>query len=215
MVRAVVFDMDGVLIDSEPSWRQAVTEVLSRAGIPYDEQQAAKTQGMRIGDIVRRVFDANPVADWTTERLEQAICDRVSDLVLDHGRIMPGISRILDFVSRRGLKLGLATSTPRSVADRFIRRIGIGDSLDTICTGDEVRCGKPDPEIYRLCASRLGVDPQECLVFEDSVSGVRAAKSAGCRCIAVPEPAFFDDPRYDIADVKIRSLEDFEDKTAL
>lgn len=215
MVKAVIFDMDGVLIDSEPSWRQAMTEVFTRAGIPYSEQEAAKSQGVRIGDIVRQVSSRYPMAGWTAERLDKAICDRVSELVLAHGRVMPGIGRILDFVRRKGLKLGLATSTPREVAVDFIRRIGIGNDLDAVCTGDEVEYGKPHPEIYLLCASRLGVLPEECLVFEDSISGVTAAKAARCRCIAVPEPAMFDDPRYGIADLKLHSLEEFEDKMAL
>lgn len=215
MVKAVIFDMDGVLIDSEPSWRQAMTEVFTRAGIPYSEQEAAKSQGVRIGDIVRQVSGQHPVDGWPAERLDKAICNRVSELVLTYGRVMPGISRILDFVERKGIKLGLATSTPREVAANFIRRIGIGDRLDVICTGDEVRYGKPHPEIYLLCASLLGVEPQECLVFEDSVSGVLAAKAARCKCIAVPEPRMFDDPRYGIADLKLHSLEEFEDKMAL
>ncbi len=215
MVKAVIFDMDGVLIDSEPSWRQAMTEVFTQAGIPYSEQEAAKTQGVRIGDIVRQVRGQHPAADWTAEKLDKAICDRVSELVLAHGRIMPGIDRILDAAGRKGLKLGLATSTPREVAANFIRRIGIGDKLDAVCTGDEVRYGKPHPEIYLLCASLLGVEPQECLVFEDSVSGVLAAKAARCKCIAVPESGMFDDPRYGIADLKLHGLEEFEDKMAL
>ena len=96
------------------------------------------------------------------------------------------------------------------MAERFIERIGIGARLDVICTGEDVRRGKPDPEIYRLCASRLGVEPEQCLVFEDSVSGVQAAKAAGCRCVAVPEACVFDDTRYEVADFKIRSLEDFD-----
>lgn len=215
MIKAVIFDMDGVLIDSEPSWRQTMTEVFARAGIPYSEQEAAKSQGVRIGDIVRQVSSRHPMADWTAEKLDKAVCDRVSELVLAHGRVMPGIGRILDFVGRKGIKLGLATSTPREVAVDFIRRIGIGNDLDAVCTGDEVGYGKPHPEIYLLCASRLGVLPEECLVFEDSISGVTAAKAARCRCIAVPEPAMFDDPRYGIADLKLHSLEEFEDKMAL
>lgn len=210
MIRAVIFDMDGVLIDSEPWWRAAMAEVYARAGIPYSAQQAVKTQGMRIGDIARKTLEEHPVEGWDARRLEESVCERVSELVVAHGRVLPGIDRILDFVSRGGLKLGLATSTPRKVAERFIERIGIRARLDVICTGEDVRRGKPDPEIYRLCASRLGVEPEQCLVFEDSVSGVQAAKAAGCRCVAVPEACVFDDTRYEVADFKICSLEDFD-----
>ena len=214
-IRAVIFDMDGVLIDSEPFWRQAMTEIVSRAGIPYTERDARTTQGMRIGEITRLIAERHPEQGVGAEVLERDICLRVSELVLSHGRVMPGIDRVLDFVSRNGLNLGLATSTPASVARDFIRRIGIADRLDAVCTGDEVCRGKPDPEIYRLCARRLGIAPEEALVFEDSVSGVRAAKAAGCRCIAVPDTEGFDDSRYEAADLRIRSLEDFDEKTVL
>ena len=209
MIRAVIFDMDGVLIDSEPFWRQAMTEVFTRSGIPYTEEDALATQGVRIGEIVREVVRIHPGEGRTAQWLETAVCQRVSELVLAHGRVLPGIDRVLDFVARNGLKLGLATSTPAIVAKDFIRRIGIAECLEAICTGEQVQQGKPHPEIYHLCAARLGVLPQECLVFEDSVSGVRAAKAAGCRCVAVPEKSLFDDPRYHIADFRIRSLEDF------
>lgn len=206
--KAVIFDMDGVLIDSEPSWGQAMLEVMREVGIPYTVDDVARYQGVRVGDIVSAVWDANPVPE-SKEGIEKMICRRVSELVLDHGRIMDGISGVLDFVRREKLPLGLATSTPRQVAVNFIKRIGIGGSIDVMCTGDEVTYGKPHPEIYLLCASRLGVLPWECLVFEDSVNGVLAAKAARCRCIAVPGEGLFDDRRYGIADVKIRSLLDF------
>lgn len=215
MVRAVIFDMDGVLIDSEALWRQALVEVFAGAGIPYTEMDAIRTQGMRTVDIVEKVLAEYPAAVRTAEELDEAIGERVSELVLATGRVMDGIGHVLDFVERNGLPLGLATSTPRKVALRFIERIGIGKRLDVICTGDEVRYGKPHPEIYILCADRLGVAPEDCLVFEDSVNGVLAAKAARCRCIAVPDPDLFDDRRYGIADYKIRSLSDFDGKTAL
>lgn len=200
--------MDGVLIDSEPSWGQVMTEVMHEVEIPYTAADVARYQGVRVGDIVSAVWDAHPVP-VSKEEIEKMICRRVSELVLDHGRVMDGISDVLDFVRREKLPLGLATSTPREVAVNFIKRIGIGGAIDAMCTGDEVAYGKPHPEIYLLCASRLGVQPWECLVFEDSVNGVLAAKAARCRCVAVPGAGLFDDRRYGIADVKIRSLLDF------
>lgn len=208
--KAIIFDMDGVLIDSEPFWGQASMEVMQRVGIPYTRDDVMRYQGVRIGDIVSRVWDENPVS-FSKQEIERMVCDRVSELVLESGRVLPGIDNVLKRAEKWGLKIGLATSTPRSVAVNFIKRVGIGDSIEVMCTGEEVVYGKPHPEIYILCASRLGVEPWECIVFEDSVNGVVAAKAARMHTIAVPAPISYEDKRYGIADVQLHSLTDFID----
>jgi sugar-phosphatase len=208
--KAIIFDMDGVLIDSEPFWGQASMEVMERVGIPYTRDDVMRYQGVRIGDIVSRVWDENPVS-YSKEEIEGMVCDRVSELVLESGRVLPGIDNILQKAVKLGLRIGLATSTPRRVAVNFIKRVGIGESIEVMCTGEEVAYGKPHPEIYILCAERLGVEPWECIVFEDSVNGVVAAKAARMYTVAVPAPEARGDKRYGIADVKLDTLEDFTD----
>ncbi|MDD4820623.1 MAG: hexitol phosphatase HxpB [Flavobacteriales bacterium] len=210
-IKAVIFDMDGVLIDSEPSWGEAMLAVMKEVKIPYTVDDVANYQGVRVGDIVSAVWDAHPSKEYSKQLIEDMICQRVSELVLDHGRVMDGISNILDFVKKGKLPLGVATSTPRSVAVNFLKRVGITDDIDVLCTGDEVIFGKPHPEIYLLCANRLGVKPEQCLVFEDSVNGVVAAKAARTFCVAVPVPELYDDVRYGVADVKLRGLQYFND----
>lgn len=208
--KAIIFDMDGVLIDSEPFWGQASMEVMERVGIPYTRDDVMRYQGVRIGDIVSRVWDENPVS-YSKEEIEGMVCDRVSELVLESGRVLLGIDNILQKAVKWGLRIGLATSTPRRVAVNFIKRVGIGESIEVMCTGEEVDYGKPHPEIYILCAERLGVEPWECIVFEDSVNGVVAAKAARMYTVAVPAPTSYEDKRYGIADVKLHSLTDFTD----
>ena len=208
--KAIIFDMDGVLIDSEPFWGQASMEVMQSVGIPYTRDDVMRYQGVRIGDIVSRVWDENPVS-YSKEEIENMVCERVSELVLESGRVLPGIDNVIQKAAKWGLKIGLATSTPRRVAVNFIKRVGIGENIEVMCTGEEVAYGKPHPEIYILCAERLGVEPWNCVVFEDSVNGVVAAKAARMHTVAVPAPTAYDDKRYGIADVKLHSLADFTD----
>ena len=208
--KAIIFDMDGVLIDSEPFWGQASMEVMQSVGIPYTRDDVMRYQGVRIGDIVSRVWDENPVS-YSKEEIENMVCERVSELVLESGRVLPGIDNVIQKAAKWGLKIGLATSTPRRVAVNFIKRVGIGDNIDVMCTGEEVAYGKPHPEIYILCAERLGVEPWECIVFEDSVNGVVAAKAARMHTVAVPAAESRGDKRYGIADVMLDSLSSFTD----
>ena len=208
--KAIIFDMDGVLIDSEPFWGQASMEVMQSVGIPYTRDDVMRFQGVRIGDIVSRVWDENPVS-YSKEEIENMVCERVSELVLESGRVLPGIDNVIQKAAKWGLKIGLATSTPRRVAVNFIKRVGIGDNIDVMCTGEEVAYGKPHPEIYILCAERLGVEPWECIVFEDSVNGVVAAKAARMHTVAVPAAESRGDKRYGIADVMLDSLSSFTD----
>ena len=208
--KAIIFDMDGVLIDSEPFWGQASMETMAKVGIPYTRDDVMRFQGVRIGDIVSRVWDENPVS-YSKEEIECMVCERVSELVLESGRVLPGIDNVIQKAAKWGLKIGLATSTPRRVAVNFIKRVGIGDNIDVMCTGEEVAYGKPHPEIYILCAERLGVEPWECVVFEDSVNGVVAAKAARMHTVAVPAAESRGDKRYGIADVMLDSLSSFTD----
>ena len=208
--KAIIFDMDGVLIDSEPFWGQASMEVMQSVGIPYTRDDVMRYQGVRIGDIVSRVWDENPVS-YSKEEIENMVCERVSELVLESGRVLPGIDNVIQKAAKWGLKIGLATSTPRRVAVNFIKRVGIGENIEVMCTGEEVAYGKPHPEIYILCAERLGVEPWNCVVFEDSVNGVVAAKAARMHTVAVPAAESRGDKRYGIADVMLDSLSSFTD----
>ena len=208
-VKAIIFDMDGVLIDSEPSWGQASMEVMQEVGIPYSTDDVLRYQGVRIGDIVSMVWDAHPCEKYTKSDVEQMICTSVSELVLEKGVVLPGIGHILDIVEKEKLLLGVATSTPYEVAINFLRRVGITEKINVLCTGDKVTYGKPHPQIYIMCAEQLGVKPSECIVFEDSVNGVIAAKAATMYTVAIPAPSAFNDKRYGVADEKIHSLSEF------
>lgn len=197
MIKAVVFDLDGVLIDSEPIWERVTRDLLARYGRTFDRVIADQHMGMRLRDVVAAVLEAHDlVAD--PEAFARELLD---DLLAEFDRSLektPGAEEALELARSLGLAVGLATGSPRRVADAVLARYGW--RFDTVCTGDDVERGKPAPEIYQLAAERLGVDPRACVAIEDSRNGVRAAKAAGMACIAVPQP-------WDPADLSLPTLE--------
>jgi HAD superfamily hydrolase (TIGR01509 family) len=197
MIRAVVFDLDGVLIDSEPIWERVTRELLARRGRTFDRVIADQHMGMRLVDVVAAVLEAHDL-DIDAEGFARELLD---NLVAEFERsltTMPGAEDALTLAKSLGLAVALATGSPRRAVDAVIARYGW--RFDTICTGDDVAHGKPAPEIYQLAAARLGVEPAACVAIEDSQNGVRAAKAAGMVCIAVPEP-------WDPADLTLPTLE--------
>jgi HAD superfamily hydrolase (TIGR01509 family) len=197
MIRAVVFDLDGVLIDSEPIWERVTRELLARYGRTFDRVIADQHMGMRLVDVVAAVLEAHDL-EVDAEVFARELLD---DLVAEFERSlvpMPGAEDALKLAASLGLAVGLATGSPRRAVDAVIARYGW--RFDTICTGDDVTRGKPAPEIYQLAAERLGVPPRACIAIEDSLNGGRAAKAAGMVCIAVPEP-------WDPADLTLPTLE--------
>lgn len=196
MIKAVVFDLDGVLIDSEPIWERVTRKLLARHGRAFDRVIADQHMGMRLVDVVAAVLAAHDLhldpEAFASDLLDELLAEFDRSLVK-----MPGAEDAMELARSLGLAVGLATGSPRRVADAVLARYGW--SFDTICTGDDVERGKPAPEIYQLAADRLGVDPAACVAIEDSRNGVRAAKDAGMACIAVPEP-------WDPADLSLPTL---------
>jgi len=181
--RAVIFDLDGVLIDSEPSWESATCALLQEHGKEYEPVIAEQHMGMRIRDVAAVIVSAHGLAVDPEE-----FGARLIDILLDEFdralAPMAGALEALQLVAAAGLPAAIATSSPRRVLDAVIARFGW--RFAALCSGDDVENGKPAPDIYRLAAARVGVDAARCLAIEDSLNGVRAAKAAGMHCIAVP-----------------------------
>jgi HAD superfamily hydrolase (TIGR01549 family) len=207
-IRAVIFDMDGLLIDSEPHWRAAEMEVFATVGLELTSAQCVETTGLRIDEVVRYWHVREP---RIAERLSlEVIAERIVASVIARirrlGEAKEGVAEGVAFVRERGVRIGLASSSSHSLIAAVLERLGLGGVFEALHSAADEQHGKPHPAVYLTIADRLGTHPLDCLAIEDSLNGVLAAKAARMRCLAVPEPHNAGDPRFAIADLTIPSL---------
>jgi beta-phosphoglucomutase-like phosphatase (HAD superfamily) len=186
-IEAVIFDMDGVLVDSEPLWREVEREVFARVGLQLTDEQMAETVGVRIDGVVDHWYRRCPWAGPGREEIAEAIVDGMQRAVEDRGVLREGVVQAIDRFAGLGLRLAVASSSPKRLIRAVLAMGGLADRFEVVHSAeDEVR-GKPDPAVYLTTAERLGVSPDRCLAIEDSVSGVLAARAAGMASVAIPE----------------------------
>jgi mannitol-1-/sugar-/sorbitol-6-/2-deoxyglucose-6-phosphatase len=213
-VEAVVLDMDGVLIDTEPVWRAAQSAVFAGFGVALSERDLLDSTGQPIEELIpvwrRRPVAGDGMSPLTDPGLTDAeIADLIIDRVIAHvaaeGRPMPGVTAAIALFERCGLRLAIASSSPLRLIDAVCDRLGLTRITVRCSAMDEAR-GKPAPDVYLTAARRLGVAAAGCLALEDSPAGIASARSAGMRCVAVPDPLLAADPRYREADLVLESL---------
>lgn len=207
----VIFDMDGLLIDSEPLWNQAADEIFLRYGFKLTPQQHASTTGMRTKEFIAWWFAQYNVPAIHSAEAEAAIFELVIQKVKIHGKPMPGLVHIINFFVSRQFKIGLASSSPMSLIDPVIQQLGIKDYLQAVCSASDLPYGKPHPQVYLNCAAVLDSSPLNCICFEDSFNGMIAAKAARMKCVVVPSMHDSKLSKFNAADLKISSLQNFND----
>lgn len=207
---AVVFDMDGLLIDSEPFWQQSEIEVFATVGVDLERADCLRTMGMRCDAVVDHWarerpwnFAANPATE-----IEARILDRVIELVRDRGAPRPGVAGALDWAAGLPARCALASSSPMRVIEATLDTLGIAGAFEVIHSAEQEEHGKPDPAVYLTTAQRLGIEPGSCLALEDSLAGMRAAKRAGMRCVMVPDASLRGRSELGEADAVLGSLEE-------
>jgi beta-phosphoglucomutase len=186
MLRGLIFDLDGVVIDSHPLHRLAWRKFLNGVGHSVEETELDFILDGRKRDEILRHFlgELTPaqIAEYGAQK-DQLLGDLRAEI-----RPFPGIVEFLEVVSKAGIRIALATSASNRRAHGTLERLGLAGYFQAILTGDDVTASKPDPTIYRLIARRLEEAPENLLAFEDAVSGVRSATAAGIRCVGIALP---------------------------
>ena len=205
----VIFDIDGLLIDSEPLWNEAAEEVFKQYGIELTEQQYLSTTGLRTKEFVDQWFGFFGVSKDRLGEAEQRIITTVLRKIETRGVVMPGVQHIINFFCEKGFKIGLATSSPQELIDLVVKMLGIAPYINATASAQELPYGKPHPQVYLDCAAKLNVHPTSCLCFEDSFNGLIAAKAARMKCVVVPHHNQLKEERWGAADLKLSSLQNF------
>jgi HAD superfamily hydrolase (TIGR01509 family) len=203
MIKAVIFDLDGVIVDSEGTHHQIEREIFRKHGKELTPEMTDRFRGTTEkyfwGNICRElgIADYHELMEEKAEKYEQ----KLGEL-----KLFPGVKDFIAELRRRKIKVALASSTQRHWIEKILSAHGL--EFEVVVSGDEIEKSKPEPEIYLEAARRLGLRPEECLVIEDAINGIKAAKKAGMRCVAITNS--FSREKLREADQVIDDLREFD-----
>jgi len=184
--QAVIFDMDGLLVDSEPVWQEVEDGLLTRRGYQLDAEVRSGLIGMRMADFWGAMVSEYQIPE-APETLIREVTDNMVAAIPGHVDQRPGAQELLDFLHGRGVPCAIASSSPMAIIQAVVESEGWHGFFAAFVSGDQVPNGKPAPDIYLEAARQLGANPADCLSLEDSRNGARAAVAAGTVCYAVPD----------------------------
>lgn len=208
-IQAVIFDMDGTLVDSEPLWKEAEIEVFNRAGLHLTEDMVQSALGLNTIDAVKYWLSVLGSNNESCELLAREINDKAEELIKEKGKIMPGVDKLLDFFKNHNLPMAIASASRMNLIESIVKKHGLEKYFQLLYSDENEPLGKPYPGIFLSVAAQLNVDPPYCLVFEDSVNGIQAAKAANMKVVAFLSTGNPKDTKYDIADMKLESFHNF------
>lgn len=208
MIKAVIFDMDGVIVDSEQIWDDAEKHVFSSYGIDITETDQLNTRNMNMQQV-SQYWSQKARTPFSLEASEQSVIQRVCQQIQNTPVAMQGALNLLKQIHKMNFPIGLATNAPRPVCHTVLQCLQIETFFSSVQTADDVENTKPHPEIYLKSADNLKVAPQHCLVFEDSPTGVRAAHAAGMQVIYVNPIRVADNATNTMTRTRFQSLMQF------
>jgi len=210
MINTVLFDMDGLLLDTEPLWGESMWRIAEKHRIPITRDRFKETTGLRIYEVTEYWSMKYPWQGSSHSDIAEEILDDIIESSKLKGSVLKGVVETLQLLTDNNLKIGLASSSPFRMIHELITHFKIDHYFHNVTSADTVALGKPHPAVFLQCADSLGSRPMECVVLEDSINGMIAGKAARMKVIAVPDALHFDDPRFSLADMKLQSLEGFD-----
>lgn len=203
--KAIIFDMDGLVIDSEPYWKIAEKTVFGKYGLLLSDDLLRQVMGFRLSEVVAHWYNYQPWPEPNFKQTENEILTLVQSLIIENAEALPGIIELFEQLKKYNYKIAIASSSNMSLIEAVVQKLNIGSYIDLLWSAQYEPYGKPHPAIFITTAQKLNVKPEDCVVLEDSINGVIAAKAARMKCIAIPETATFKDPRFALADLKVES----------
>ncbi len=198
--------MDGVIINSEPLWRESIIVTFNSVGLDFTEEKCRITQGMRLYEVVEYWYTQTPWEGQTIKEVEVALLQKVTELISEKGIAMEGVIESIEHFKSKGFKIALASSSANALIETVLNKLNFENKFDVINSAEHLNFGKPHPEIFLKTAEQLNVNPTNCLVIEDSFHGVLAAKAALMKVIAIPDEENRNDKRFAIADYVLNNL---------
>jgi mannitol-1-/sugar-/sorbitol-6-/2-deoxyglucose-6-phosphatase len=211
MIKSVIFDMDGLLLDSEFFWQKMEIKLISSVGINITPELQKSTIGFRSDEMIRYWYNYQPWDNPDFKKMENEYESSVLDFYIQESQFMDGALYILDFFNMKKIKVGLASSSPTNLINVFLDKFNLNSRFDAIYSAEHEEHGKPHPAVYLKTAKLLDTHPASCLAFEDSFVGLLAAKAASMKTVIVPDDKHKGESKFVIADLQLESLLDFTD----
>lgn len=208
-MKAVIFDFDGLLLDTETPWYYVFKEAYSTYGLDLPLSLWARNVGTNFDAFHPYQYLEQQVGKSIDLKRLQSELEQNYELRMNNAQLLPGVIEILQQARQRSMMLAVASSSTRDWVHKYLQLFGLLPLFDAVVTSDDVQCVKPEPELYKLAMHQLGVSPNETIAFEDSPNGLKAANAAGIRCIIVPNEVTreLDFPPYER---RIESLLEFD-----
>jgi HAD superfamily hydrolase (TIGR01509 family) len=208
-IKAAIFDMDGLLIDSEPIWADTAREVMEKVNFKLTHELKLQTTGLSIKLFLEFCHKIQPWNTPTFEELEREILVKAQRNILSNAVAMPGAIEIVKGLKAQGLRLAVASASHMELIEGVLKRLDIIEYFDLWHSGELEEFTKPHPAVYLSTAAKLGLNPEECIAFEDSFTGLRSAHAAGMLTVCVPTAEVYNKAKFDLAHYKIPSLDQF------
>ena len=208
-ISTVIFDMDGLLIDSEPLWQEAGKETLEKFDVILTNEQYQSSTGLRTPEWIDHWFSYFGIDKKHAPEAIKTIESTAIAKIRERGESLPGVEYIMDFFKNRDLALAVASSSPMELINVVVDKLNIRGYLSNTTSAEKLPFGKPHPQVFIECAQALNAPANQCVVFEDSFNCMIAAKAAKMKCVVIPHESVYEGHQCGAADLKRKSLELF------
>lgn len=207
-ISVVIFDMDGVIINSEPIWREAEMRVFATHNVYLSEEDCRTTMGLKLDEVINHWNSIYPGKINNPENLKNEIIKEVIHLITLKGAAIQGLYDLINTIQKLGLSLALASSSYMEIINAVLHKLNLIKVFKVVHSAEFELYGKPHPAIYISTLSKLNVYPENAIAIEDSLNGVKSAKSAGIKTICIPDDTDITNPAFSIADYRIQKLQE-------